>query len=111
MTTLKRHYFYRVFSAFFHFVVFPIFLFLQHKTTKTKNAIFVSKTSFLTSPQFYKNTILAQCDTFCVFKLAPKTLYKLGGGGTVNKKTLGPVFNFKLGPNFNFKTPKSWTNV
>ena len=42
------------------------------KKEKTKNAIFFSKTSFLTSPKSCKNTILAQCDTICVFKNTPK---------------------------------------
>ena len=72
---LKKHYFYRVFWPFpFSFFFFFLFLFLQHKKEKTKNAIFFSKTSFLTSPKFCKNTILAQCDTICVFKNTPKTL-------------------------------------
>ena len=60
--------------SFFSFFFFFLFLFLQHKKDKNKKCNFLSKTSFLTSPKFCKNTILAQCDTICVFKNAPKTL-------------------------------------
>ena len=70
MTTLKK-YFYRFFGPF---PFFFLFLLLQHKRDKTQNASFFSKTSFLTSRQFCKNTILTQCDTICVSKHAPKTL-------------------------------------
>ena len=73
MTTAKK----TVFTGFwglFHFVCFSFFCFYfsNVKKTKTKNAIFFSKTSFLTSPKFCKNTILAQCDTICVFKNTTK---------------------------------------
>ena len=74
MTTLK-HYFYRLFGPFPFFLF--LFLFLQHKK-KNKNAIIFSKTSFLTSSNFCKNTVLAQCGTICVFKHAQKH-YKNGG--------------------------------
>ena len=103
MTTLKKPIFIG-FGGLFHFICFSFFLFLvlQHKKDKkTKNAIFISKTSFLTSPKFCKNTILAQCDTICVYKHTKKH-YK--NGETVKKK-LGPVFNFKLGSIFNLKPP------
>ena len=76
--------------------------------TKTKKAIFFSKTSFLTSPQFCKKkyTILAQCDTICVN--IPKKHYKNGETVknldhfltlnldqflTLKPPNLGPVFN------------------
>ena len=75
MTTLKKTYFYRVFWLFpFSFFLPFLFLYLQHKKSKTKNAIFFSKTSFLTFPKFCKNTILTHCDTICVSKNAQKTL-------------------------------------
>ena len=65
---------------FIGFVAFSILFFFcfsvsNIKKTKTKNAIFFSKTSFLTSPQFCENTILAQCD---IYKYA-KNHYKNGG--------------------------------
>ena len=105
---LKKTYFYRVFGPFpFSFFSFFCFYFSNIKKEKTKNAIFFSKTSFLTSPKFCKNTILTHCCTICVSKNAQKH-YKTGEKQW--KKKLGPVFNFKLGPVFNFKTPKSWTS-
>ena len=72
---LKKTYFYRVFWPFpFSFFSFFCFYFSNIKKEKIKNAIFFSKTSFLTSPKFYKNTVLTHCDTICVSKNAPKTL-------------------------------------
>ena len=101
------NYFYRVFWPFpFCLFFFFLFLFLQHKIDKTRNAIFFLKTSFLSSLKFCKkkkkNTILAQCDTICVFKNTQK---HYTNGGKQWKKQLGLVFNFKLGPVFNFKPP------
>ena len=81
---------YLAFSIFLFFC----FYFSNIKKTKTKNAIFFSKTSFLTSPKFCKNTVLAQCDTICFFN-TPKH-YKHGG----NSEKLGPVLNTRLGPIF-----------
>ena len=74
MTTSKNTIFIGFFGLFHFLFFFFCFYFSNIKKTKTKNAIFFSKTSFLTSPKFCKNTILAQCDTICVFKNAPKTL-------------------------------------
>ena len=107
MTTAKKHIFIGFFCLF-HFVCFSFFCFYfsNIKKRQQKNAIFFSKTSFLTSPNFCKNTILAQCDTICVFKKTQKH-YK---NGENSEQKLGPVLNFKLGPVFNFKTPKSWTS-
>ena len=80
--------------------------------TKTKNAIFYSKTSFWTSQQFRENTILAQSDTICVFEHTQKTQNKFGKKKTVKKNldqfltlsldqfltlkppSIGPVFDF-----------------
>ena len=72
MTTFKKHYFYRVFWPFPFY--FSRFYFSNLKKEKAKNAIFFSNTSVLTSPKICKTTILAQCDTICVFKNTPKTL-------------------------------------
>ena len=109
MTTSKNTIFIGFFGLFhfFFFFFFFLFLFLQHKKDKNKECNFFSKTSFLTSPKFSKNTILAQCDTICVFKNAPKTLYNWGKN---SKRKLGPVFNTRLGPVFNARNPKSWTS-
>ena len=102
MTTATKPYFYRVF--------WPFPFFSNIKKAKTKNAIFFSKTSFLTSPKFFTNTVLAQCDTICVFKNTQKH-YKKGGETvktnldqfltlnldqflTLKPPNLGSVFNF-----------------
>ena len=109
MTTLKKPIFigfFWFFSIFFFF--FFLFLFFQHKKGKTKNAIFFSKTSFLTSPKFCKNTILTHCCTICVSKNAQKH-YKNGENSeknldhfltlnldhflTLKPPNLGPLFN------------------
>ena len=84
MTTLKKPYFYRVLGPFpFSFFSFFCFYFSNIKKEKTKNAIFFSKTSFLTSPKFCKNTILTHCCTICVSKNAPKH-YKNGENSEKN---------------------------
>ena len=104
MTTLKNTFY----SFFWPFPFFSFFCFyFSNIKRKNKNAIFFSKTSFLTSPKLCKNTILAQCDTICVLKHAPKH-YK-NGESSENIK-LGPVFNTRLGPVFNTRNPKSWTS-
>ena len=83
------------FFGLFHFCFF-LSLFLQHKKgKKTPKNIFFSKTSFLTSPKFCKNTILTQCDTICASKHAQKH-YK-----NRENNEIGPIFNLLLGPMFN----------
>ena len=78
MTTLKKPIFIGFFGLFhFHFFSFFCFYFSNIKKEKTQNAIFFSKTSFLTSPKFCKNTILTHCCTICVFKNTQKH-YKNG---------------------------------
>ena len=77
MITLKNTIFIRLFGLF-PLSVFCFYLSNMKKKKKTKNAIFFSKTSFLTSPKFCKNAILSQCDTICVFINAQKTLQKWG---------------------------------
>ena len=74
MTTFKNPIFIGFWGLFHFFFSFLCSYFSNIRKTKTKDAIFFSKTSFLTSPEFSKNTILAQCDTICVFKNTPKTL-------------------------------------
>ena len=54
---------------------------------------FFSKTSSLTSPKFCKNTILAQCDTICVFNNTPNNTIKMGKN---SEKRLGPVLTLDL---------------
>ena len=92
------------FLGLFHFVFFFWFSVSNIKKTKTKNAIYISKTSSLTSRQFCKNAILAHIDTICVFKHTPKH-YKIRENSETKTWT-----SFKLGPVFNLKTPKSWTS-
>ena len=57
----------------FFFSIFFCFYFSNIK--KNKKNIF--ENLILTSPKFCKNTILAQCDTICVYKYTPKH-YKNG---------------------------------
>ena len=113
MTTLKNP----IFIGFFGFFPFLCFFFCfcfysslsNIKKTKTKNAIFFSKTSFLINPKFCKNTILTHCDTICVSKNAKKhyktgekqqknldqfLTYNLDQFLTYKTPNLGPVFNF-----------------
>ena len=79
MTTLKNTIFigfFGLFHSFFFFFLFVRFYFSNIKR-KNKKCNFFSETSFLTSPKYCKNTILAQCDTICVVKNTPKH-YKNG---------------------------------
>ena len=79
---------------------------MQISPTKTeKMQISFENLTFDIPKILQKNTILAQCDTICVFKKTPKTLEN---GKTVEK--LGPVFNTRPGPVFNTRNPKSWTS-
>ena len=103
MTTLKRLYFIGFFGLF-HFVCFSLycFYFSNIKRQKQKKSNLLFENLMLTSPKFCKNTILAQCDTICVYKHTPQNTIKMGK--TVKRK-LGPVFNFKLGPVLTLKPP------
>ena len=109
MTTLKKETIFIgsfwpfPFSFFFNFFYF---YFSNIKKEKTKNAIFFSKTSFLTSPKFCPNkTLFWHNVTLFVFSKIPENTIKMGK--TVKK--LGPNFNTRLGPIFNARNPKSWT--
>ena len=101
MTTFKKHYFIGFFGLFHFFIFLFLFLFLQHnKKRKKKQKLQFSfrKPSFLTFPKLCKNTILAQCDTFCVYKHTPK---HHNIGETTVKKNLDQFLTFKppnLGP-------------
>ena len=77
----------------------------QERQKQKKTHPSSQKTPFLTSRHFSKNTILAQCDTICVYKHAKSTM-KMGR----QWKTWTSFF-LKLGPAFNLKPPKSWTSL
>ena len=91
-------------TGFFGLFPFCFFFFCfscgNIEKTKTKNAMFLSKTAFLTSRQFCENTILAQIDTICVFKHARKD-YKTWGKQFKNWTS----FNTTLGTVLTQKTP------
>ena len=76
MTTLKKHYFYRVFwpLPFCVFVfVFFLYLFLQHRKKKTKMQFSFRIPHFWHTQNFVtKKHFLAQCDTICVLNMPPK---------------------------------------
>ena len=76
MTTLKKHYFYRVFWAFFHFhfFLFCLFLFLQHEKRKNKKCNFLFENLILDIPP----TIFWHDVTLFVFSKVPKKHYKNG---------------------------------
>ena len=101
MTTLENTIFVGIFGLF-HFLFF-CFYYSNIKKEKTKNAIFFSKTSFLTSPKFCRNTILAQCDTICVFKNTQK--HCRNGGKTVKKKNLDRFLTLDVDQFLTLETP------
>ena len=80
MTTLKNTIFIG-FVGLFHFPFFSFFCFYFSNVKKEKNkkCNFLFENLIFDIPKIlHKNTILAQCDTICVFKNTPKTLYKWG---------------------------------
>ena len=102
--------FFLAFSIFFLFFFFFLFLLLQHKKGKNKKKQFSFWKPHLWHPQnFAKNTILAQCDTICVFKNTQKHYIYIWGNSennldqfltldldqvlTLETPNLGPVFN------------------
>ena len=107
---LKNPIFIGCFFAIFPFCFFFFFSvsIFQHKKEKTKNAIFFSKTSFLTTQNFAK-TLFWHIVTLFVLQKKPKSTIKLGKTAknldqfltynldqflTYKTPNLGPVFNF-----------------
>ena len=80
----KKHYFYRVFGLIY-FSFFCVY-FSNIKKEKTKNTIFFSKTSFLTSPKFCKKTLFWHNVTLFVFSKIPPKHYT-NGENSETKKT------------------------
>ena len=100
------------FWGLFHFLFFSFFCFYfsNIKKEKTKNAIFFSKPSFLTSPKFCK-TLFWHIVALFLFLKMPRKHYKTGEKQwkknldqfltlsldqflTLKPPNLGPVFNF-----------------
>ena len=102
MTTLKNPIFIGFFAIFpFLFFFFFLFLFSNIKKKKTKNAIFFSKTSFLTTQNFAK-TLFWHTVTLFVLQKKPKKHYKTGEN---SKKNLDQFLTYNLDQFLTYKTP------